>query len=263
MRLFLEVAKRSFQRYLTYRASALAGLATNFFFGLMRVAVLLALYGSQANVEGYSVKDVITYTGLTQAMIAYLNLFGWFELMQSVHSGEVAGDLLRPFDLFRYWLARDAGRALVNLLLRGVTIMAIYALVFNLSYPSSLAAWLLVVLSLFLGWLVSFSYAFVVNLAAFWSPDAVGIGRFFFVIGWFFSGFLMPVRFYPEWLQTVAAWTPFPYMLNTIVEVYLGVSSGWNAVGAIAVQGVWALGLIVLGQVVLRSATRRLVVLGG
>ena len=263
MRLFLEVAKRSSQRYLTYRASALAGLATNFFFGLLRVAVLLALYGSQTNVEGYSVKDVITYTGLTQAMIAYLNLFGWFELMQSVHSGEIAGDLLRPFHLYRYWLARDLGRALVTLALRGITIMFIYALVFDLSYPASLTGWLLVMVSLVLGWLVSFSYAFVVNLAAFWSPDAVGIGRFFFVIGWFFSGFLMPIRFYPEWLQTLAHWTPFPYMLNTIIELYLGVLSGWSALQAIAVQGVWALLLILLGQQILRLATRRLVVLGG
>lgn len=263
MRLFIEVARRSSQRHLTYRASALAGLATNFFFGLLRVAVLLALYGAQTNVEGYSVTDVITYTGLTQAMIAFLSLFGWFELMQTVHSGEIASDLLRPFDLFRYWLARDLGRALVNLLLRGVSIMLIYALIFDLPYPSSLAAWLLVILSLFLGWLVAFSYAFVVNLSAFWSPNAIGIGRFFFVIGWFFSGFLMPLRFYPEWLQTLAFWTPFPHMLNTIIEVYLGILSSADALIALAIQGIWALVLIALGQLVLLKATQRLVVLGG
>ena len=107
----------------------------------------------------------------------------------------------------------------MSLLLRGVTIIVIYALIFDLSYPATWSAWLLVIDSLFLGWLVAFSYAFAVNLAAFWSPNAVGIGRFFFVIGWFFSGFLMPVRFYPEWLQALALWTPFPHVLNTVVEV--------------------------------------------
>ncbi len=87
MRLFFELARRSFQRYLTYRAATVAGLVTNLFFGLMRVAVLLALYGEQTEVQGFTIPDVITYTGLTQAIIAYLSMFGWYDLMNSVHSG--------------------------------------------------------------------------------------------------------------------------------------------------------------------------------
>jgi ABC-2 type transport system permease protein len=42
MRLFIELAKRSFQRQLSYRAATFAGLATNFFFGMLRVAVMVA-----------------------------------------------------------------------------------------------------------------------------------------------------------------------------------------------------------------------------
>jgi hypothetical protein len=36
MRLFWEISKLAFQRQLTYRAATLAGLATNFFFGMLR-----------------------------------------------------------------------------------------------------------------------------------------------------------------------------------------------------------------------------------
>ncbi|MCB0034487.1 MAG: ABC-2 family transporter protein [Anaerolineales bacterium] len=263
MQLFWEICKRSFQRHLTYRAATLAGLVTNFFFGLMRVAIMLALYGGRQEVNGMTVADVITYTGLTQAIIAYMSMFGWYELMNSVYSGEVAADLLKPMNYFLFWMAQDLGRALLNFLLRGVTIMFFYALVFDLSYPTSLSHWLVVALVLILSWVVGFAYRFLVNLSAFWTTNADGIGRFAFVFAWFASGFLMPMRLLPDWVGRLCYLTPFPYMLDSIVEVYLGTLSNREVVLMIANQLVWAIGLIVVGQIALRAAVRRLVILGG
>ena len=263
MRLFWEVTKRSFRRHLTYRAATIAGLVTNIFFGLMRAAVLVALYGDRQVVAGLDVQDVITYTGLTQAVIVYLSIFGWYDLMRAVHGGEIAGDLLRPMRLFSFWLAQDLGRALVGLVLRGFTIMLVYALIFDISYPTTGWQWGALALTLSLSWLLSFAYRFLVNLAAFWSPDARGVGRFAFVAVLFFSGFLMPLRFFPDWVQTLAYLTPFPHMLNTVVEVYLGVLRGPALAGALAAQAGWTLALVALCQLVLARATRRLVILGG
>lgn len=263
MRLFFEVARQSFRRFLTYRAAAAAGLITNLFFGLVRVAVLLALFGDNLEVEGFTVPGLITYTALTQAVIAYLSMFGWYDLMISVHSGEVAADLLRPMNYLTFWMAQDMGRATVGLLLRGVTIIAIYAVIFDLAFPDSAAQWLALLLSVLLSWLVSFGWRFLINLSAFWTPNALGIGRFGFVISWFFSGFLMPLRFLPDWTQRLAHLTPFPHMLNTVVEVYLGVLEGPELVQVLAQQILWAAGLLLLSQLILRAAVRRLVILGG
>jgi ABC-2 type transport system permease protein len=263
VRLFWEITRRSFHRHLTYRAAAIAGLVTNIFFGLVRAAVLVALYGEREVVAGLDVQSVITYTGLTQAVIVYLSIFGWYDLMNAVHQGEITADLLKPMRLFSFWLAQDLGRALVGLVLRGFTIMLVYALIFDITYPAGVAQWGALVVALALSWLLSFAYRFLVNLAAFWSPDAKGIGRFAFVIVMFFSGFLMPLRFFPEWVQALAYLTPFPHMLNTVVEVYLGVVTGPALVQALLAQALWAFGLVALCQFVLTRATRRLVILGG
>ncbi len=263
MRLFWEITRRSFRRHLTYRTAAVAGLVTNIFFGLVRAAVLVALYGDREVVAGLDVQSVITYTGLTQAVIVYLSIFGWYDLMNAVHQGEISADLLKPMRLFSFWLAQDLGRALVGLILRGFTIMLVYALIFDLSYPAGVVQWGAFVVALAMSWLLSFAYRFLVNLAAFWSPDAKGIGRFAFVIVMFFSGFLMPLRFFPDWVQAVAYLTPFPHMLNTVVEVYLGVVTGAALAQALLAQALWAFGLVALCQFVLSRATRRLVILGG
>jgi ABC-2 type transport system permease protein len=263
MRLFWELSKLSFQRYLTYRAAAMAGLLTNVFFGFLRAAVLVALYGTRQEVADISVQGAITYTGLTQAVIAYLSIFGWYEIMRSVYNGEVASDLLKPLEYFTFWLAQDVGRAIVNLFLRGLTIMLIYALVFKITLPANAGQWLAFASSLILGLLVSFAWRFLVNLAAFWTPNAVGVGRFAFGITWVMSGFFMPLRFFPDWFVTLCHLTPFPAMVNTIIEVYLGILTGPALLRALLGQALWVVILVVAGQLVLRAGVHRLVIQGG
>lgn len=263
LRLYWEFARRSFQRHLTYRAAAFAGLLTNFFFGLLRVAVLLALFADRQEVAGFTRPGLYTYMALSQGIISLIHMFGWYELMDAVHSGEIAGDLLKPLGLFHVWLARDGGRAAATFLLRGVTIVGLYALFFPMQHPQSARQWAAVGLALLLGWLSSFAWRFLINLAAFWTPNARGIGRLGFVAANFFSGFLMPLSFFPQWVQTLAYLTPFPYMLNSIVEIYLGILHGAAFWQAMAIELLWIGILFALSQLLLRAGVRRLVILGG
>lgn len=263
LRLLWELVRRSFQRQLTYRAATLAGLATNFFFGLLRVAVMVALYGARTEVAGMDLAAAITYTGLAQAVITYLSIFGWYDLMRSVNSGEVAADLLRPLGYFRYWLALDLGRAVTAFLLRGLTIMIFYALVFAITVPHGFVQWGALLVTLLLSWLLSFAWRFLVNLTAFWTPNAIGVGRFAFGIAWVLSGFFMPLRFFPDWFQTLCHLTPFPSMVNTTIEIYLGLLTGGALVWALAVQLFWIIVLIAICQLTLRAGVRKLVIQGG
>lgn len=61
MRLYAEVARRSFQRHLAYRAATLAGHFTNSVFGLLIASVYLALYRGHGKqrVAGFSASDLI------------------------------------------------------------------------------------------------------------------------------------------------------------------------------------------------------------
>ena len=263
MRLFLELIKLSFQRQLTYRAANVAGLLTNVFFGILRAAILIALYGEREEVAELSIQAAITYTGLTQGLISYLLIFGWYELMNSVYSGEIAADLLKPMGYFRLWLARDIGRAMAHLLTRGMIVMIIYAAIFQISIPENGTQWLALILSLLLSLLVSFAWRFLVNLAAFWTPDARGIGRFAFGLISILSGFYLPLRFFPEWFTTLASWTPFPSMVNTTIEIYLGLLVDSDLWIGLLWQLFWLVALAGVGQLVMRAGIRRLVIQGG
>lgn len=263
IQLFWHIARRSFQRQLTYRAATIAGLVTNLFFGILRVAVMMALFGVRQEVDGFSVRDAITFTGLSQGIIAYLSIFGWYDVMNSIASGEVASDLLKPLNYLRFWLAVDLGRAMVAFLLRGIMMILLYALLFDLTWPQGIIQWLAVGVSILLSWLVSFGWRFLVNLSAFWTPNARGVGRFAFGLAWALSGFFMPLRFFPDWFVSLCNLTPFPSMVNTTIEVYLGLLTGFALVQALLIQALWVLLLLVICQVVLRAGVHRLVIQGG
>ncbi|WP_019585152.1 ABC transporter permease [Deinococcus apachensis] len=263
LRPYLSAARLSFRRQFAYPAATFWGLSTNLFFGALRVAVLLALFGTRPQVAGYTPADAITYTGLTQAFLSAFSLFGWYELMRTVHRGEVATELLRPHSFLGFWLAQDAGRAAAQFLLRGVTILALYAVFFGLKLPVGVEGWTLTLLSAVLAWACGFAFRFLVNCAAFWSPDAVGIGRFAWALMGLACGFLMPLAFFPGWFRTLLAWTPFPSMMNSTVEVWLGHARGWEALGVLVVQAMWTAALLGLAQLVLARGLRRLEVAGG
>jgi ABC-2 type transport system permease protein len=263
MRLFFELAKRSFQRQLTYRAATFASLATNFFFGMLRVAVMVALYGASQEVNGVSLRAAITFTGLTQALIGFLSLFGWYDMMNSIYTGAVACDLLKPMGYFNFWLAQDLGRALAQLVMRGIPMMLAYALFIGIIFPSGIIQWVFLVISLLLAWLISFAWRFLVNLSGFWTPDARAIGRFGFVLLYFVTGFLMPLRFFPDWFVQICNFTPFPSMVNTVVEIYLGVLHGPQLIWNLTKQAVWVVLLIYTCQLTMKAGVRRLEIQGG
>ncbi len=262
VRLFWEITKRSLQRHLTYRTATITGLITNLFFGLLRASVLLALLSGSSSANGWNAQDIVTYVALTQALMVVVSVFGWSDLMNTVYRGEIAAELLRPTSLFLFWLAQDIGRSLTALVTRGISIMLVCYFVFAIKVPSSFGQWLVVLLSLGLAMVISFAFRFIVNLAAFWSPDARGMARFAFIALGFASGFLMPLRFFPDWLQHVLALTPFPHMMNSIIEIYIG-SSDARVIEILGLQVFWAVTLTGLAQLILARATRRLVILGG
>ena len=263
MRLFWEIVTLALRRQLTYRAAMWAGLATNLFFGLLRAFVMIALYGARNEVAGLTIQDAITYTALSQAIIAYLSIFGWWEVMESVNSGEVAADMLRPMSYLRFWMASDLGRALINLVLRGASILFIYSIFVELTLPHSWQQWLAFSIALLFSWLVSFAWRFLINLAAFWSPNARGIGRFGFGIIWVFSGFYMPLNLYPDWFRALCELTPFPSMVSTPLQIFLGTLDGPAMWWAMVNQILWGVALLLIAQFVLSRGVRRLVIQGG
>lgn len=264
MRLFYEVAKRGFSRSATYRGATFAGVFTNTVFGFLKASILLAVYRTRATVGGFDAIDAVTFTFVTQGMLNVVGAFaGHLDLADDIMSGAVVSEFYRPIDLQVWWLARDMGRAVFQATIRGTVPFLVGAIAFHLRLPSSFELWVAFLVSLTVGIVISFGFRFAVTLSTFWTLDYRGPSQIAALTSMFFSGFVVPLTFFPHTLATVARALPFAAVVEVPVEIFLGKYHGWSLVTAISGQVAWALVLLTLGRVILAAATRRLVVQGG
>lgn len=263
MRLYVEVARSSFRRYLAYRAATLAGLFTNSVFGVLLASVYVALYRDRAagaSVAGFTITELLTFVWISQALIAVVGLWGWWEIAQSIQSGDVVSDLMKPFNYYGYWVARDAGRAGAQLLMRGAPTLLIGALLYDIATPARAVDWLAFAASVVLAVGLSFALRFLLNISAFWLLDITGINSLSAAVINLFSGMLLPLAFFPGWLETTANLLPFRAMITSPIQAYLGQG---NPALILTGQAAWLVVLVGVGLGMLRVATRRVVVQGG
>src|SRR5260370_36971517 len=72
VRPYLAAFRARFQLMLQYRAAALAGFATQCWWGAIRIMVFAAFYGVHAAAAPISLTDAVTYVWLGQAPLALL-----------------------------------------------------------------------------------------------------------------------------------------------------------------------------------------------
>jgi ABC-2 type transport system permease protein len=263
VRLYWEIARRSFRRSSTYRGATLAGIFTNTVFGFIKAYVLIALFAAQPVIGGYDVTDGLTYSFLTQGLLATIAIWGWFEIEARIRTGDIATDLLRPHSFLVYWWAHDAGRAAYQALARGIPPFLIAGLVFELRLPVHAVTWVLFVLSIALAVTVSFAIRAMVNLFALWFLESRGLAGIVSTAWIFLGGLALPLATFPPWLRTVARLTPFAATFDAPCQIFLEQLSAGGIAATLGLQAAWALVLFAAAGRVMARGTRRLVIQGG
>ena len=136
MRLYFEVARRTYARISTYRSATVAGAFTNTVFGFLLAYVLLAVYAERPEVGGFDAVDAVTFTFVAQGMLMVLGMFNDTEMADRITTGDVIVDLQRPYDHQAWWAGVSYGKAAYYVLFRGIPPFLIGALVFDLRLPS-------------------------------------------------------------------------------------------------------------------------------
>lgn len=258
---------RGFRRYATYGTATAAGVFTNTTFGFIVAYTYIALWDERPGLGGYDQAQALTFVWVSQSLLAAGALIGGGfqeEIQERVRTGDIAVDLYRPADLQMWWLAADMGRAGFQLLGRGLVPLVVGALAFRLALPADPLRWLLFLLSVALGLVVSFAVRYLLGLLAFWLMDGSGINMMATVVSIFFSGMLLPLTVFPGGFGEFVRVLPWAAMLQVPMDVLLGKHAGaGGAAGALGFQAGWALVLLGAGRLLQSAATRKVVVQGG
>jgi ABC-2 type transport system permease protein len=262
---YLGFAKRGFQRAITYQFQFWSELVINLLFMFIYLCVWRALYSGRASVGGYGRGQLFSYIIVSQTLITFqFTVRAWAGIEAKVRTGEIVIDLVRPIDFQGMILATAVGTALHTLLTNMLPKFVLFALAGVVRAPESPLAWGFFPISAILGFLVLFGIEFLVGVLAFWLVEVRGLyALVMWGIAGLFSGYFLPLEFFPRWLGTIAHALPFAAMVYTPAAIYAGSVPGAAIIPAVLGQVAWVVALLGAGRILFAVARRRLVVQGG
>lgn len=267
MKAYFSVFKMRLINGLQYRTAALAGVATQFFWGFMYIMIYEAFYQNRAISQPITLEQLIDYVWLQQAFLVFVML--WFrdgEIFNLITGGNIAYELCRPCAIYGFWYAKLIAQRLSGALLRCSPILFIAFLLpepYRLSIPTNIAVFVLFIVTLGLGLLVLVSISMFIYISVFITMSPVGSLLMIGVLGEFFAGMIIPIPLMPVWLQKIAYFLPFRLASDLPFRIYSGNIKVSEALISIIIQMIWLAVLVISGRALLGKILRRVVVQGG
>lgn len=208
-----------------------------------------------------------SYLWLNQSFFALLNLYGRdSEIFDMIKNGNIAYELTRPKNLYFMWYFKILGQRLANVSLRCVPVIVISLLLpkpYNLSLPVSFEALIISIIGLLIGSLLICAIINMYHVITLSTLNEKGIANIFISVADLLSGLVVPIPFFPNWLQTVSNYLPFRYVSDLPFRVYSGDVSIENGLFGILIQFFWIFIIIMIGYLLVKKSLKKVVVQGG
>jgi len=267
MKAYLTYFKLKFISGLQYRTAAYAGIATQFFFGLVYIMVYIAFYKSGGKDAPMSLPQVISYLWLNQAFFALINQFTKdSELFKLIREGGISYEFIRPKDLYFMWYFKIVGQKLSYATLRFLPLIIVAFLLpspYRLLLPESFSRFILFLLSLCIGTLLVTAITTLYPILTLVTMNEKGITSIIVAIADILSGTVVPISFFPTFLRRISKWLPFQYVSDLPFQIYVGSISFQDAFTNMLIQTIWLILLIIIGKIIMKWIMKRVTVQGG
>ncbi len=243
------------QEQLQYRAA-------NYFYMIGMIAepmIYLVVWSTVARSQGGAVGGYtpgafaayyIVWT-LVRNMNIVFTPYGW---EGRIRQGQLSMALLRPIHPLHADVAFFAGWKVVVILL-WLPLAAFLAWVFEPDlHPTGLEVAVFAV-AIWGAYLIRTLLLAILGMITFWTTRVSAIYELFFAAELMLSGRLVPMALMPDWVQQAAGWLPFQWTFGFPIEALvgalpprdlargLGMQLAWIALGTVAVNAVWRVGI--------------------
>jgi|TARA_Y100000310_G_scaffold286082_1_gene309979 ABC-2 type transport system permease protein len=271
VRAYFAVISARYRTLLQYRAAAIAGFATQLFWGAIRIMVFSAFYAVTSDEQPMSFAMVVSYVWLGQALLGMLPWNVDNEIAEMIRSGSVSYELVRPIDLYTYWFCRTIALRTATTTLRAIPMIFVAMVLlpalgldsWALQLPSDWPAFLLFLLSILCAVMLASALTMLMHIALIWTLSGEGLNRIMPSLVTVLSGNVVPLPLFPDWLQPFLNFQPFRGLVDVPFRIYVGDIGADAAFPEIVQQAFWIVVIVLLGRWLLTRSMARLVVQGG
>jgi ABC-2 type transport system permease protein len=211
-------------------------------------------------IAGFSVPQMVLYLMITESILLSRPRMTR-EIDQEVRAGDIAYQLIRPYDYVTFRLAAYLGERLLRL---GIclTVGTVLVVLYVGPVPVSPAGLLGALVILALGMLVDFAGAIAIGLCAFWIEDTQPLTLMYERAIMLLGGLLLPLELFPDWIAELLRALPFQLLLYAPAR--LAVSGDLAPLPVALAQLAVTLAAVLVGvRLIYARAERRLHANGG
>lgn len=223
----------------------------------------MAIYGNGDSLGGFTATQMTSYVAVSwMARAFYFNNLDR-EISTDIRDGSIAIQFIRPYNYVLVKMMQGLGEGMFRFLLFMIPGMAIAMLLFPVQLPTAPSAWAGFLVMLFFSFLINSQINIITGLSAFFVENNEGMMRMKRVIVDLFSGLIVPISLFPDWLSSILKVLPFQAITYLPGSVFTGRVQGvgiWNVLG---IQIVWFLALLIPIVWLYHAARQRLFVQGG
>ena len=267
IKIYWPFAKAVIQEFLTYRVNFYIFILGELLQTVVLLYIWKAVYESsgQTTLSGFTLKEMVAYIfAATMTGMLVTNDTHW-AVGSDVRSGDIAMNLIKPVGYHTRQLASAVGYWIVNLIFITLPLAVTYFIMVILTdgfIPSALNV-VLYLISALMSAIILFAINYAFGLIAFYVNYIFGFIYAKEAIFRFLSGALIPLAFFPTWLQTALNILPFGSLLYTPIMIFLGKYQGTELITQLAIQAIWVIITLKLDHILWKKAVKKLTIVGG
>ena len=239
---FINIFLLFFQHVVNFRSRIFIWFLTSFLNPLSLLIFWVAVFKDREGVlTGWTLSTVTTYYFLL--IIAGSFIIAHIEedvAIKDIREGQLVAYLIKPISYFWIKFFNETPWRIIQGFF-GVIVFSIFYILFSefITLPNTLSGITMAAIMVLLAFFISFTFKMIVGLSAFWFIDFWGLQQIIEVVIIILAGFVMPIEFFPDWLEKLSHLTPFAYMIYYPILSLQSKLPVAQAINVISIQIMW------------------------
>ncbi len=263
MKPYLYICKIRIQKALAYKFDVFANIILQCIVMFAASFFWRALYEGKEYVQGVKMEDMLTYTVISSLMAIFFTTCVEDRVIDSIIDGIVATDMMKPINLYGMYFAEDFGNVISLMFQNGLPIFLIACVFIKIPNPPNALCFFAFLISLILGFLINWMFAAIFSMWAFSAISMKPMVHLKRHIVRLLSGSIVPMWFFPEWMQSILNVLPFKYMYQLPLSIYIGKISIGEVGKELLIQTCWIFILIIIFVFLEKKMTKKVMIQGG
>ena len=243
---------------------------SNFIIGVLHVVIRVvllmalwsALYSDHDVVGGIDLATIMLYTVASIIFGIFISSGVEDSITAKIRDGSISIMLTRPLSYPVAVCVEQLAFTVQNIILRVLPYIAV-AWVLGIGAGGSMYFSLALVVSILLAYLLMLFFQMSFGMTAFWTMEISGLMQVRNAMMLVFSGSMIPLWFFPDWLFGIARFLPFQAIYHTPLSILIGRIEGADIWEALLIQLIWLIFFFVISIVFWGKSRYRVVVNGG